>query len=622
MKGPSRAFASLAVLLLMAWPRAARAATEAGGPERWVVVAARSDQTEAIDLARTYARSVNGVHVARAKNGWYAIVVGPLLAKSIGEARSKLALRLDIPSDAYLGRIDGFQEHIFDAPPSPILAVGDYRDGPPTVLRYGALEVVLSSSPGANGSRTPMATIRTLGSMPFRTAIADMSLDATAFAKARIVRVDSASPGQQVVTSFYTGGAHCCTITHILTQNDTGLWIAIDTGSLDGDGYEFEDVVGDGAAELITVDSSFFYAFASYADSYAPPQVFRVAGGALHNITKDPSVRPFIERELRAIEAAGAKDASLWSNNGFLAGWVATEALLGDVEAAWSRMLTSYDRNPPFPLEECVIIALSMDRCPSDKIRQVSFPQALRKHFLLRDYPVPSATAFVVAPPAAAAGRPLKSAREPDEVLSGSAFFITSQGHLLTNAHVVQDCRVITVSHGADDPLPGKLVASDPTNDLAIVGTTSKPEAVATFRLGVRLGEEVAVFGYPLSGLLASGGNFTLGNVTALAGLRDDSRMLQISAPIQPGNSGGPLLDEAGAVVGIVVSKLNAVKLAIATDDLAQNVNFAIKASTAESFIAAQGIPAQVSTPGASPLRPDDLADKAKSITARLECMR
>jgi serine protease Do len=136
------------------------------------------------------------------------------------------------------------------------------------------------------------------------------------------------------------------------------------------------------------------------------------------------------------------------------------------------------------------------------------------------------------------------------------------------------------------------------------------------------LGEGVAVFGYPLSGLLSSGGNFTLGNVTALAGLRDDTRILQISAPVQPGNSGGPLLDDSGAVVGIIVAKLNAMMLAIATDDLAQNVNFAIKANVAESFSDAQGIPVQVSTPGGLPLPPADLADKAKAITVRVKCMR
>ncbi|MGI8568125.1 MAG: S1 family peptidase, partial [Methylocella sp.] len=69
----------------------------------------------------------------------------------------------------------------------------------------------------------------------------------------------------------------------------------------------------------------------------------------------------------------------------------------------------------------------------------------------------------------------------------------------------------------------------------------------------------VAAFGFPLAGLLATSGNFTLGNVTAVAGLGDDTRILQISAPVQPGSSGGPLLDYSGNVVGVVEGKLNAI---------------------------------------------------------------
>jgi serine protease Do len=98
-----------------------------------------------------------------------------------------------------------------------------------------------------------------------------------------------------------------------------------------------------------------------------------------------------------------------------------------------------------------------------------------------------------------------------------------------------------------------------------------------------------------------------LGNVTASTGLRDDSRLLQISAPVQPGNSGGPLLDESGVVVGIVVSKLNALRLALATSDLAQNINFAIKASAAVEFTEAQGLKVRAAVPGGAVLRPADL---------------
>ena len=126
-------------------------------------------------------------------------------------------------------------------------------------------------------------------------------------------------------------------------------------------------------------------------------------------------------------------------------------------------------------------------------------------------------------------------------------------------------------------------------------------------------------FGYPHADILASSGNFTQGNVTALAGMGDDLRYLQISTPGQAGNSGGPLLDQSGNLVGIVTSKLNALKMAQASGDLPQNVNFALKASIVASFLDINGIKY---TPGSetSAFKPEELADQAKSMSVFLLC--
>ena len=97
---------------------------------------------------------------------------------------------------------------------------------------------------------------------------------------------------------------------------------------------------------------------------------------------------------------------------------------------------------------------------------------------------------------------------------------------------------------------PARLVARDEKNDLALLKIEGAKVKAPPMRTYIRVGESVAAFGFPLSSFLATSGNFTLGNVTALAGLGDDSRYLQISAPIQPGNSGGPLLDERGMADG------------------------------------------------------------------------
>jgi S1-C subfamily serine protease len=92
-----------------------------------------------------------------------------------------------------------------------------------------------------------------------------------------------------------------------------------------------------------------------------------------------------------------------------------------------------------------------------------------------------------------------------------------------------------------------------------------------------------------LPGLLASEANVTTGTVSALAGIGNDTR-LQVTVAVQPGNSGGPLLGLRGRVVGVVVGKLDAVQIASVTGDIPQNVNFAIKAGVAQTFLQASGV--------------------------------
>jgi serine protease Do len=129
----------------------------------------------------------------------------------------------------------------------------------------------------------------------------------------------------------------------------------------------------------------------------------------------------------------------------------------------------------------------------------------------------------------------------------------------------------------------------------------------------------VEAFGYPLSQVLATSGNFTTGNVTALAGLGDDSRYFQVSAPIQPGNSGGPLLDESGNVVGIVTATLNPFTQIKAQGDIPQNVNFALKASVAANFLQDNNVRFQ-NGDASEPMKAPDIADEARALSAYVEC--
>jgi S1-C subfamily serine protease len=221
--------------------------------------------------------------------------------------------------------------------------------------------------------------------------------------------------------------------------------------------------------------------------------------------------------------------------------------------------------------------------------------------------------------PAPLAASPAPKSDEEEKLSSGTGYFVTNSGHVVTNHHVVKGCSTIAVFSGDQPAVEGRLVGSDETNDLAVLKTEVKPQKVASLRIGARLGESVAVFGYPLSQVLASSGNFTLGNITALAGMRDDARHLQISAPVQAGNSGGPLVDANGNLVGTVISKLNAMKVVQATGDMPQNVNFAIKSSVVASFLESRGITYETTT-SSNVLAPADLADHAKAMSVMILC--
>jgi S1-C subfamily serine protease len=228
----------------------------------------------------------------------------------------------------------------------------------------------------------------------------------------------------------------------------------------------------------------------------------------------------------------------------------------------------------------------------------------------------------------------------------GTGFFIGEHGTILTNAHVVEGCSEVSVGPrkllfhptpeqmanakakgysdaeieaSLNEPIKASVVNRDEKNDLALLHADFEPKVVAVLRPSIRQGETVVTYGFPLPGLLASGGNLTTGNITALSGLGDDSRLLQISAPVQPGNSGGPLLDSSGSVVGIVVGKLNAIKIAKAVGDVPQNVNFAIKASVAATFLEANGIHYTTAQPGVT-RSPADIAEEAKRFTVPVEC--
>jgi S1-C subfamily serine protease len=186
---------------------------------------------------------------------------------------------------------------------------------------------------------------------------------------------------------------------------------------------------------------------------------------------------------------------------------------------------------------------------------------------------------------------------------------------------VVAGCSEVKINE-SERSTPVKILATDANLDLALVQLPHTVPTAVVFREGApRLGEGVVVMGFPFSGLLSADAVVTTGIVSALAGMRDDRHQLQISAPVQPGNSGGPLLDPTGHLVGVVVSKLDGVRMASLTGAIPENVNFAIKGEEARSFLRAHGVTV-LTAPAGKDLATDIIAEQGLRYTVRLECWK
>lgn len=197
----------------------------------------------------------------------------------------------------------------------------------------------------------------------------------------------------------------------------------------------------------------------------------------------------------------------------------------------------------------------------------------------------------------------------------GSGFFVSNQGHVLTNAHVVDTCQHFTV-----DGKSAILLGQSNSFDLALLATEF-PEGKTFARFSPtppQLNSDVTAVGFPYSGLLG-GLNVTRGAVSALQGLGGDETTIQISAPVQSGNSGGPLLGADGEVVGVVVSKLDAKLVSEVLGDVPQNVNFAVRGEIAKLYLSQNGVH-PITGESDTPLDGVTLAKQAQSFTVQILC--
>jgi TPR repeat protein len=205
---------------------------------------------------------------------------------------------------------------------------------------------------------------------------------------------------------------------------------------------------------------------------------------------------------------------------------------------------------------------------------------------------------------------------------TGTAFLVSKKGKAITNNHVIEGCKEIR-TEGREGVV--KVVTTDVVNDLALLqlpDATTATAAIAAEPGKLRQGEDIVVFGFPLNALLSSGGNLTPGVVSALTGLGNNTNQIQITAPIQPGSSGSPVLNKKGEVVGVVSMKLSDSKMAKATGQIGQSVNFAVSGQTLKTFLDTHKVEYHTGGLLSFDKNTADLADEARKWTLVVECWK
>jgi TPR repeat protein len=205
---------------------------------------------------------------------------------------------------------------------------------------------------------------------------------------------------------------------------------------------------------------------------------------------------------------------------------------------------------------------------------------------------------------------------------SGTGFFITTNGYIVTSYHVVKDAAKVRLVTNQGIKI-AVVVKSDSTNDIAILKAENAQYVSLPIKssMGVKLGADVFTVGFPNVQLQGFEPKYTKGNISSLSGIQDDPRHFQISTPVQPGNSGGPLIDTMGNVIGIVVAKISDVEALEATGSIPQNVNYAIKSSFALALLESLPEASQNLKPPLQKERnPADIVDEAQKSVVLILC--
>jgi hypothetical protein len=180
----------------------------------------------------------------------------------------------------------------------------------------------------------------------------------------------------EVIIKTFSGGAHCCTNLNIYTWNNK-KFVKAETGFLDGEGGNFQDLNGDEKLEFITYDNSFLYRFSSYASSFPPSRIYAFRNGRFENVTRK-YIKHLKSRAWEMYQTFLQVKKEGNDVNGILAGYVAQKALLGEFQQAWEFMLANYDRTSDW--------GLSRYKGDREVGKYANFPTALKAFLIEQGY--------------------------------------------------------------------------------------------------------------------------------------------------------------------------------------------------------------------------------------------
>lgn len=295
----------------------------------------------------------------------------------------------DIPEEATLPDETGIgEERVYRAPVVTVYFDDPNPQAPPADMPEEAEapvggdgsspEEILDTGDGTTEADADQKSVETPTSAGPR-VVARLQGDSAGFSdppvSVQIAQLDASTSYPEVVVSFFTGGAHCCSVTHVIASNEDGSeWKTVDVGEFDGGPMVSVDLDGDGTHEFETRDNAFLYVFACYACSEAPLQVLGLADGKIKDISTEPRFKPAHAAWLKNM-ILGVPEQEV---NGFLAGYVAQKIRLGEGKQAWALMEKYYDRNTDWGLEVCDQDLDETGECPGET-RKVTFPEALER---------------------------------------------------------------------------------------------------------------------------------------------------------------------------------------------------------------------------------------------------